>query len=120
MSQLILPRYSSIADFILKMNSTADTTQTESNPIATVTQEQILTFQTGGEEVYVSKPAISHDERFLQAAHENTVHTLYNFLQRPVKVGTVALTAAQSINTLLFTFDAPNDIISKPMWAIIS
>lgn len=117
MSQLILSRYSSIASFILKTNSTADTTQTESNPIATITQEQILTFQTGGEEVYVSKPAIAHDQRFLQAAHENTIHTLYNFLQRPIKVGTVVLTTAQGVNTLLFTFNAPNDILSKPMWA---
>lgn len=85
--------------------------------IATVDNEQIVTFQTGGDNISVAKPMISSDPRLIEAGQEADHHSLYNFLQRPVKIASVPLNATQQIDSVVYSWDVPSDLYTVSMWA---
>lgn len=101
----------------LNERSTALMSEGNNKQIATVDKEQIVTFQTGGDNISVSKPLISNDPRLIEAGQEADHHSLYNFLQRPVKIGTALLNGTQNINNVVFSWDVPTQLYTVPMWA---
>lgn len=82
-----------------------------------VQSEQIVTFQTGGDKIVVSKPAISVDKTMLVSAHEDRYHGLLDFLKRPIPLGRYVWTTSDGPRAILGSLNFPEVIWAQTMWA---
>lgn len=86
---------------------------------SSVETQQIVTFQSGGDTIHVSKPAIAQENSMLISASEIREHSIKDFLGRPVVLATIPWGTADNRNAVLpnSIFEFPATIWSVPMWA---
>ena len=89
------------------------------NPVSTIEKQQIVTFQTGGDMVHTSKPAIAQEDTMLMSAEEVREHSIKDFLGRPVPIATVAWATTDNPNDVLpgTALHFPTVIWNTNMWA---
>lgn len=80
-------------------------------------KHELVTFQTGADIIRVSKPAMKIDESMLVSAHEDRVHGLIDFLQRPIPIGRYTWITTDAPRDILLNLPFPETIWNQPMWA---
>ncbi len=98
--------------------------QAVSADAGSVLQQQIVTFEQGGDFISSAKPAMTVDKTMAVSAHEARVHGLLDFFQRPILLERLQFTQAQGANSLIgatlphpYIIDFPYYVWQQPMWS---